>query len=53
MKFVAIINGKKTGDDRIITYITDDSGPAPPVIDPPDPEEPKDTEPPKPGPKPS
>lgn len=47
MKFVAIIDGKKTGDDRIITYITDDHGPVPPVIPPPEPDEPKDAEPPK------
>jgi hypothetical protein len=47
MKFVAIIDGKKKGEGRIITFITDDPGPVPPVIAPPEPDEPKDTEPPK------
>jgi hypothetical protein len=53
MKFVAIIDGKKTGEDRIISYISNDNDPVPFVVDPPDPDEAKDTEPPKPEPKPS
>jgi hypothetical protein len=48
LKFVAIIDGKaKTPEERVITFITDDPGPVPPVIKPPEPDEPKDTEPPK------
>ena len=42
MKFVAIIDGKKTGEDRIITFIHDDPGPLPPIVPPPGPDEPKD-----------
>jgi hypothetical protein len=53
MKFVAIIDGKKTGDGRITTFLYDEPGPLPPIIDPPASDEPKDTEPPKPAPKPS
>ena len=56
MKFVAIIDGKKTGEDRITTFVYDEPGPLPPIIDPPAPEEPKDAgppAPPKPAPKPS
>lgn len=51
MKFVAIVNRKaKKDEDRIISYITDDCGPIPPVIRPEDEDEEKDTEPPKPEP---
>ncbi len=42
MKFVAIINGKKTGEDRITTFLYDDPGPLPPIVDPERPEEAKD-----------
>jgi hypothetical protein len=53
MKFVAIIDGKKKGEGRITTFLYDEPGLVPPIVDPPEPEEPKDTEPPKPAPKPS
>ena len=53
MKFVAIIKPKKDGEIDIASFIYGDPGPLPPVIDPPEPDEPKDTEPPKPKPKPS
>jgi hypothetical protein len=42
MKFVAIIDPKKTGEDRIVSFIYKEPGPLPPIIDPANPEEPKD-----------
>jgi hypothetical protein len=43
MKFVAIINLKeKKPEDRVITFITMDPGPVPPVIHPAGEDEPKD-----------
>jgi hypothetical protein len=42
MKFVAIINGKKKGSDRITSFIYPDDGPVPPIVDPDEPEEAKD-----------
>jgi len=51
MKFVARIDPKKT--PPIEGFIYTDLGPVPPIVDPPEPDEPKDTEPPKPAPKPS
>lgn len=42
MKFVAIINGKKEGEDRITTFLYDDPGPVPPIVNPENPEEAKD-----------
>ena len=50
MKVVVRINPDTLKYD---TFRYDESGPLPPIIDPPEPEEPKDTEPPKPEPKPS
>jgi hypothetical protein len=48
VKFVAIINlNEKKPEDRVITFITNDPGPVPPVIPPDEPDIPKDTEPPK------
>lgn len=42
VKFVAIIDGKKKGADRITSFIYPDDGPVPPVVDPEKPEEAKD-----------
>ena len=42
MKFVAIIDGKKKGSDRITSFIYPDDGPVPPIVDPEKPEEAKD-----------
>ena len=42
MKFVAIIDGKKKGEDRITSFIYPDDGPVPPIVDPEKPEEAKD-----------
>lgn len=42
MKFVAIIDGKKKGKDRITSFIYPDDGPVPPIVSPEDPEEVKD-----------
>lgn len=47
MKFVAIIDGKKPDGERVITLTLDHNEPIPPVIAPDEPDEPKDTEPPK------
>jgi len=43
MKFVAIINPKKTGPDRITTFRYDEPGPLPPIVHPEHPDEPKDS----------
>ena len=48
MKFVAIIDGKKNGADRITTFRYDEPGPLPPILHPEGEDKPKDTEPPKP-----
>ena len=42
MKFVAIIDGKKKGADRITSFIYTDDGSVPPIVDPERPEEAKD-----------
>lgn len=42
MKFVAIIDGKKKGPDRITSFIYPDNGPLPSVVNPEKPEEAKD-----------
>jgi len=49
MKFVVRINPETLKYD---TFRYDDPGPVPPIIDPPEPDEAKDTEPPKPKEKP-
>lgn len=50
-KFVAIIDlTKKKPEDLIVTFITNEPGPVPPIVDPSEPDEPKDGEPPKPKP---
>ena len=53
MKFIAIIKPKKDGEIDITSFIYDGQAEVPPIIDPPKPDEAKDTEPPKPKPKPS
>ncbi|MEN6560903.1 MAG: hypothetical protein ABFD52_09030 [Acidobacteriota bacterium] len=42
MKFVAIIDGKKKGSDRITSFIYTDDGHVPPIVDPEKPDEAKD-----------
>jgi hypothetical protein len=43
MKFVAIIDiKKKNPEERIITFMHDEPGPLPPIVSPPEPDEPKD-----------
>lgn len=48
MKFIAHIGP----DGKLTTFRHDDPGPVPPIVDPPEPEEPKDTAPPEPEKKP-
>jgi hypothetical protein len=52
MKFVAIIDGKKKGADRITSFIYPDDGPVPPIVNPEDPQKAKDGGPPAPDSKP-
>jgi hypothetical protein len=42
MKFIAIIKPKKDGAIDINSFIYDGQGEVPPIIDPPEPDEPKD-----------
>jgi hypothetical protein len=43
MKFVALIDlTKKKPEERIITFMHDEPGPVPPLINPPEPDQPKD-----------
>jgi len=42
VKFVAIIDGKKKGSDRITSFIYPDDGTIPPIVNPEKPEEAKD-----------
>lgn len=48
MKTVVLFDPEKKGPDRLITFRHDEPGPVPPIVNPPDPDEAKDAEPPKP-----
>jgi hypothetical protein len=42
LNIVAIINGDKEGEDRITTFLYDEPGPVPPIVNLEDPEKAKD-----------